>query len=122
MMEAYAILTLPFYLAGVAHRVNQDAKLTLQTLDQAFYKGFKPTKPVNKEVLRRQQEQCTETSLTIAAFGSSITMHPVINSRKLENFLDNFPGDILLDSTKAWRTNITFGPTSHGQVKEFPGN
>ena len=122
MMEAFTILTLPFYLAGVAHHVNQHAMLTLRTLAQTFYKDFKQTKPVYKEVLRRQQEQCTETSLTIAASDSSITMHPVINSRKLENFLDNFSGDILLDSTKVWRTNMTFGPTSHVRVKEFPRN
>ena len=72
MMEASEILKLPFYVAGIARHLNQDSKVTLRTLERTFYKNVKPTKPVYKEVLRRQQERCTETSLAISASFNSI--------------------------------------------------
>ena len=57
--EASAILTLPFYLTGIAHQwflnLEQSAKGTLKSVEEAFYSRFKPTAPVNKDVLRVQQ-------------------------------------------------------------------
>ena len=57
--EMTAIKMLPFYLIGIAKQwfihLAEDSKGSLSKVRDAFYQRFRPTAPINKEVLKVQQ-------------------------------------------------------------------
>ena len=59
LAEKTAIQMLPFYLLGVAMQwfihLGAASKSTLNQVREAFFQRFKPTAPINKEVLKVQQ-------------------------------------------------------------------